>query len=310
MDDDKEERRKKSFNENPPTEQPDKEEFYKRYFVPLDLQQQREIEENSKRIVEEANKVRAIQKLKPISCPLEIPSDIPPDSWLAHWSNFSKEISKKRVSDRSNHWLDVWAKMEDASMVLASDNLNYWRELRSRLLYKECMLGLIAVRQASARIEAKPGFTIIIADPNAKNLSEILISTFRQQGLAGPLVRHESDELWTNIKYIYSPHWYAKSGDQVFKRDWSKLPKQASQSNTAKTIWCKGAENAIREVLKKVPENCIESFYLDSYATNDEVDLLSKDQRRTLRITKPDKLEELLLKPEIPSTGFWTGLFK
>jgi hypothetical protein len=299
----------------------DKEEFNKRYFgkhylpglrdiVPLDRQQEIEIEENSKRIVEEDNKVKAIQNLKPISCPLEIPSDIPPDSWLAHWSNFSKEVSRKRVFDRSNHWLDVWAGMKDGSRVWSSDNLNSWRELRSRLLYKECMLGLIAVRQASPTIEGKPGFTIIVADPNAKYLSETIITTFKQHRLAVALKGYEPRERWAEMKYIFSPHWYAKSGDEILGHNWPKLPKSALNTNAAKTIWCKGAENAIRQVLKKVPENCIESFYLDSYATNDEVDLLSKDQRRTLRITKPDKLEAMLLKPEIPPTGFWAGLLK
>lgn len=299
----------------------DKEEFYKNYFgkrylpglrdiVPLDRQQEIELELNYKRAVAEDNEVKAIQNLKPTSCPLEIPTDISRDSWLFHWSNFSKEISRKRVYDRSNHWLDIWARMKDGSKVWSSNNLNSWRELRSSVLDIECILGLVAVRQASPTIEGKPGFTIIIADPSAKYLSESLISAFRQQGLSGPLVRYENNERWINIKYIYSPHWYAKSGDQIFKRDWSKLPKQAGQSNTAKTIWCTCVENAIREVLKKVPENCIESFYLDSYATNDEIDLLSKDQRRTLRITKPDKLEGLLLKPEIPPTGFWSSLLK
>ena len=93
----------------------DKEEFNKRFFgekyrpglrdiVPLDLQQQVELEENYKRIVADDNEIKAIQNLKPISCPLEIPSDIPQDSWLIHWSNFSKEVSRKRVFDRSNHY--------------------------------------------------------------------------------------------------------------------------------------------------------------------------------------------------------------
>jgi hypothetical protein len=122
----------------------DKEEFNKRYFgkhylpglrdIVIDEQGEREYEAKYKLIVEEDNKVKAIQNLKPISCPLEIPSDIPPDSWLAHWSNFSKEVSRKRVFDRSNYWLDVWAGMKDGSRVWSSDNLNSWRELRSRLL--------------------------------------------------------------------------------------------------------------------------------------------------------------------------------
>ena len=65
----------------------DKEEFNKKFFgeryrpglrdIVIDEQGEREYQANYERIVAEDNEVKAIQNLKPISCPLEIQSDIP-----------------------------------------------------------------------------------------------------------------------------------------------------------------------------------------------------------------------------------------
>ena len=127
--------------------------------------------------------------------------------------------------------------------------------------------------------------------------------------LGGALADSIQGDRWSSLTYLYSPHWYASSGDRCFGTDWPAREKAGADDAEGRKLWCAGIEHAIRQVLAEVPAACVDSVCFDSYAANDRLDLLSERQLKGLARTKAEDLEKVLSLRNPPDAGLWDSLF-
>jgi hypothetical protein len=246
---------------------------------------------------------------EPVKYPLHVPKEVPAESWARHWGVLSNELSRRTRYERSGHWLDIWAQLKNGRSIQGGYYVEKWAQHAPELA-TGCSLGLIAMRQTSASHESRPGATFVLTGPTGgAPAAHQLMSIFARHGLGGGLADSEAKGRWAIVKYLYTPHWYALSGDRTFGVDWSTYAQPNADQNKGKLRWCRGVEMAIREALHVLPSQVIDSLFFDSYSMHDSLDQLSAHQWLTLRKTPHTKLGGLLLQPSIPAAGLWARLF-
>jgi hypothetical protein len=254
-------------------------------------------------------KASAATPREPVKYPLYVPKEIPAESWARRGGALSQELSRRTRYERSGHWLEVWAQLKDGRSIQGGHYVERWPQHAAELA-EGCSLGLVAMRQASASHEGRPGVTFVLTGPaGGAPVAHQLMGIFARHGLGGGLADSEAQGRWAIVKYLYTPHWYALSGDHTFGVDWSAYAQPNADQNEGKLRWCVGVEMAIREALHDLPGPVIDSLFFDSYYLRDTIDRLSPDQLLTLRKTPHTKLGALLLQPTIPAAGFWARLW-
>jgi len=246
----------------------------------------------------------------PVKNPLRAPKDTPSDSWLSRWSELSQELSRRAGYERSGHWLEVWAQLKDGSSLQGGHHVEKWADQAAALAGQGCSLGLIALRQATPSVQGRPGVTFVLAGPTGGSpVARHLMSIFARHGLGGALADVEENGRWALVKYLYTPHWYAKAGDLTFGVDWSDYDQATSNHDEGRLLWCRGVETAIRDALNEFPARIVDALFFDTYDLHDRLELLTPSQWMTLRKTHHAKLGDLLAQPSIPAAGFWDKLW-
>ena len=246
---------------------------------------------------------------EPVSYPLHVPKEVPAESWARRWGVLSRELSRRTRYERSGHWLDVWAQFKDGRSIQGGHSVEKWPQHAAELA-QGCSLGLVAMRQTSASHEGRPGVTFVLTGPTGgAPVAHLLMGIFARHGLGGGLADSEAKGRWAIVKYLYTPHWYALSGDRAFGVDWSTYDQPNADQNEAKLRWCAGVELAIRDARRELPSPVVDSLFFDSYQLRDTLDLLTPGQWLTLRKTPHTKLGALLSQSSIPEAGFWARLW-
>lgn len=265
--------------------------------------------ERALQATEEQAAREAARRGEPVKYPLDVPKEIPAGSWARRWGALSNELSRRTRYERSGHWLDIWAQLKDGRSIQGGYYLEKWAQ-HAPDLATGCSLGLIAMRQTSATHEGHPGVTFVLTGPTGGSpVARQLMAIFARHGLGGALAGSEANGRWAIVKYLYTPHWYALSGDRTFEVDWSAYDHPGGDQNEGKHRWCGGVELAIRDALHELPSQVIDSVFFDSYSMYDSLDRLSPHQLVTLRKTPHAKLGALLMQPTIPAAGFWARLW-
>ncbi len=219
------------------------------------------------------------------------------NAWFILCRDLNRELGKISDHDRSGRWLEVWTIFDNGNGIQTSTSLESWSKLGTQLAANVCLHGLIAVRQKVAELEGSPGVTLVLSDPTGGTMAaQQAMAIFAQHGLGGALAYSEPRTSQAVLKYIFSPHLYAKSGDKTFGVDWSAVEIPGADKNDAKHQWCLGVERAVREVIKEIPALCIDAVCFDNYTCNDRLDTLSRAQFKALAKIPGEKLEEALLK--------------
>lgn len=251
----------------------------------------------------------AAQSGVPVKYPLHVPKEVPAESWARRWGVLSRELSQRTRYERSGHWLDVWAQLKDGRSIQGGHSVEKWPQHAAELA-QGCSLGLVAMRQTSASHEGRPGVTFVLTGPTGgAPVAHLLMGIFARHGLGGGLADSEAKGRWAIVKYLYTPHWYALSGDRAFGVDWSTYDQPNADQNEAKLRWCAGVELAIRDARRELPSPVVDSLFFDSYQLRDTLDLLTPGQWLTLRKTPHTKLGALLSQSSIPEAGFWARLW-
>ncbi len=247
---------------------------------------------------------------RPVKNPLRLPAETPSENWLRHWSELSGELSRRTAYERSGHWLEVWAQLKDGGSLQGGHYVEKWADQAATLATKGCSLGLIALRQATPSSHGKPGVTFVLAGPTGGSpTARHLMSIFARHGLGGALADVEEHGRWALVKYLYTPHWYAKAGDLTFGVDWSAYDQVPSMADEGRLHWCRGVETAVRDALNELPSGGIDGLFFDTYDLHDRLEQLTPDQWLTLRKTPHTELGSLLAQPAIPAAGFWDKLW-
>ena len=250
----------------------------------------------------------AAQSGVPVKHPLDVVKEVPAESWARRWGALSQELSQRTRYERSGHWLEVWAQLKDGRSIQGGHSAELWPQHAAELA-QGCSLGLVAMRQPSASHEGRPGVTFVLTGPTGgAPVARQLMGIFARHGLGGGLADSEAQGRRAIVKYLYTPHWYALSGDHTFGVDWSAYDQPGADENEGKLRWCAGVELVIRDALRELPSLTIDALFFDSYALHDAIDRLSPSQLRTLRKTPHMKLGALLRQPTIPEAGFWASL--
>lgn len=248
------------------------------------------------------------QRPAPPAKPTEL--DYPADSWAADWHQLSKRHGKKGQYARPPDGLEAWGQLHDGSSIQKSVRLGDWPDIVRAFAGKRFSLGAFAVRQGAIRHEGRPGVTFVFASPNGgSRIARVAMGIFSHYNLGGALADSIQGDRWSSLTYLYSPHWYAASGDRSFGADWPTREKSEADDFEGRKLWCAGIEHAIRQVLAEVPAACVDSVYFDSYAANDRLDLLSERQLKGLARTKAEDLEKVLSLRNPPEAGLWDSLF-
>ena len=236
--------------------------------------------------------------------------EYPADSWAVHWHQLSKRHSKKGQYARPSDGLEAWGQLHDGSSIQKSVRLGDWPDIVRAFAGKRFSLGAFAVRQGEIRHEGCPGVTFIFASPSGgSRIARVAMRIFSHYNLGGALADSIQGDRWASLTYLYSPHWYAASGDRSFGADWQTREKSEADDFEGRKLWCAGIEHAIRQVLAEVPAACVDSLYFDSYAANDRLDLLTERQLKGLAGAKAEDLEKVLSLRNPPEAGLWTSLF-
>ena len=234
----------------------------------------------------------------------------PADSWAAHWYQLGKRHGKKGAYARPADGLEAWGQLTDGSSIQKSVRLADWPNIIRAFDDKKFSLGQFAVRQQGIQVEGRPGVTFLFTAPGGgSRVARMAMGIFSSHHLGGALADSIEGDRWTSLTYLYSPHWYATSGDRSFGADWPTREKTGADDAEGRKLWCAGIEHAIRQVLAEVPEANVDSLYFDSYAANDRLDLLTERQLKGLTRTKAEDLEKILSLPEPPDASLWASLF-
>jgi hypothetical protein len=248
------------------------------------------------------------QRPAPPAKPTEL--EYPADSWAADWHQLSKRHGKKGQYARPPDGLEAWGQLHDGSSIQKSVRLGDWPDIVRAFAGKRFSLGAFAVRQGAIRHEGRPGVTFVFASPNGgSRIARVAMGIFSHYNLGGALADSIQGDRWSSLTYLYSPHWYAASGDRSFGADWPTREKSEADDFEGRKLWCAGIEHAIRQVLAEVPAACVDSVCFDSYAANDRLDLLSERQLKGLARTKAEDLEKVLSLRNPPEAGLWDSLF-
>jgi len=234
----------------------------------------------------------------------------PADSWAAHWHALSKKHGKKGAYERPADGLEAWGQLTDGSSIQKSMRLANWPEIIRAFDDKKFCLGQFAVRNQAITVEGRPGVTFIFTAPGGgSRVARAAMGIFSGYNLGGALADSIQGDRWSSLTYLYSPHWYASSGDRCFGTDWPAREKAGADDTEGRKLWCAGIEHAIRQVLAEVPAACVDSLYFDSYVANDRLDLLTERQLKGLAGTKAEDLEKVLSLRNPPDAGLWASLF-
>ncbi len=234
----------------------------------------------------------------------------PADSWAAHWHQLAKRHGKKGQYARPPDGLEAWGQLHDGSSIQKSVRLGDWPDIVRVFAGKRFSLGQFAVRQQAIRVEGRPGVTFVFTAPGGgSRVARMAMAIFSGYNLGGALADSIDGGRWTSLTYLYSPHWYAASGDRSCGADWPTREKAGADDAEGRKLWCAGIEHAIRQVLAEVPAACVDSVYFDSYAANDRLDLLTDGQLKGLARTKAEDLEKVLSLRNPPEAGLWASLF-
>jgi hypothetical protein len=216
-------------------------------------------------------------------------------AWFMLCAKFNRERAKIEMYNRTGRLLEVWAQLSDGDGIQTSTTLSKWPEL-GRQLSKGCDHGLVAVRQKEASFVASPGLTMVLTDPMGGGMAaRQAMQVFARHGMGGALAFSESGTSLSILKFIFCPHWYATSGDQLFGLDWSEYDSPDADLDYAKVMWCQGVLRTVDDVLSQLPSLVVDTVCFDNYACTDRLDDLTPTQLKALAKVAPGDLEVYLL---------------
>ncbi len=197
----------------------------------------------------------------------------PDDSWRDVWFRAGASLSKAGEYVRQERQVEVWSAGSMGGSIEESAVLDQWPAIARRLKQQfPISLGLVASRTDALGVVGSPGATVVIETPGGGSEgARMLMAAFWANNIGGCLARQEDGDRWGVVKILYTPNWYAASGDAGFGVNWADWTNDPGDENESKRLWCEYAFVALQKVLSDVHPLCIDSVFLDEYAATDRL---------------------------------------
>lgn len=217
----------------------------------------------------------------------------PIDEWLNAW--LMGEVGHKHGAYQSPGPLHVYA-MYAGGGVEFSGPLPAWPDLAERLRGQHIQLGLIAVEVPADHAYFKyPGVTLAFDGPRGGiQIAREVMLKLGKLGVGGVLAGTENNGRFGVLRIIMVPRWYAKTGDNLFGLDWSKVPNDPVHCEEAKKAWALGMHAALRMALADIPEMFIDTIKLGTFDVVDWLHDLGPREAPYLFDAQPYQIDDAL----------------
>lgn len=113
-------------------------------------------------------------------------------------------------------------------------------------------------------------------------------------GVGGVLACTENNGRFGVLRIIMAPRWYAKTGDNLFGVDWSKVPNDPVHCEEAKKAWGLGIHAALGSVLADIPATFVDTIKFGAFDVVDWLHDLGPRETTFLYGAKPRQLTSAL----------------
>ena len=216
------------------------------------------------------------------------------DEWLITW--LTGGVSPKQGAYRSPGPLHVYAMTGDGEGAEFSGPLPAWPDLAERLRGQRVEIGLIAVEVPVDHAYFKyPGVTLAFDGPlGGTQIAREAMLKLGKLGVGGVLACTENNGRFGVLRIIMAPRWYAKTGDNLFGVDWSKLPNDPVHCEEAKKAWALGIHAALGSVLADIPATFVDTIKFGAFDVVDWLHDLGSRETTFLYGAKPRQLAAAL----------------
>ena len=218
----------------------------------------------------------------------------PIDEWLIAW--LTGGVSPKHGAYRSPGPLHVYAMTANGEGAEFSGPLPAWPDLAERLRGQRIDLGLVAVEVPVDHAYFKyPGVTLAFDGPlGGTQVAREAMLKLGKLGVGGVLACTENNGRFGVLRIIMAPRWYAKTGDNLFGVDWSKVPNDPVHCEEAKKAWALGIHAALGSVLADIPAPFVDTIKFGAFDVVDWLHDLGPRETTFLYGAKPRQLAAAL----------------
>ena len=218
----------------------------------------------------------------------------PIDEWLIAW--LTGGVSPKHGAYHSPGPLHVYAMTANGEGAEFSGPLPAWPDLAERLRVQRIDLGLVAVEVPTDHAYFKyPGVTLAFDGPlGGTQVAREAMLKLGKLGVGGVLACTENNGRFGVLRIIMTPRWYAKTGDNLFGVDWSKVPNDPVHCEEAKKAWALGIHAALGSVLADIPATFVDTIKFGAFDAVDWLHDLGPRETTFLYGAKPRQLTSAL----------------